>query len=443
MLEKAKELIEQYALGKRVAAAVSGGEDSMALLCLLLPYARENKLSLCVVNVDHGIRENSAHDSAFVETFCRENGIAFFGERVDVPALCKQSGRGIEEQAHIVRKEVFARLVREGKCDLVATAHHARDNAETVLLHLFRGCGLQGLSGMRVRTDDGVFRPLLTTEKEEISAFVAAHAIPFVTDESNADTAYDRNYIRHEILPVVAARFPAAQRAICRTAAFAAQADEELRAHIDENAFTVSDGAVSLREDRLTAPYIFAALQKLGQRADVYATAIESVQKLKDCKPCARVDLGNGVVAAREYGAICFYRAAPVACPVVPYAPAECAQRIDFAGRTLVLRPVEPTYTTQQKGTLVFCTDGLPDGCVWRTRRDGDRFTPYGGGNKKLKEYLIDRKIPQRERDALPLLCSGARVLVIAGVEIADEVKLTENSRRAVSVRICADDTKE
>ena len=438
MLEKARQNIEQYAFGKKVAAAVSGGEDSMALLVLLLPYHKAGKLSLCVVNVDHCLRARSSDDSAFVRDFCEKNGVPFIGERIDIPARQKQSGRGAEAEAHFARKEFFARVLQSGTADMVATAHHARDNAETVLLHLFRGCGVKGLSGMQVLSN-ALFRPFITTSKEEISEFVAANAVPFVTDETNADIAYDRNYIRHEILPRIRTRFPDFERAVCRAAQNATQAYAALCDGVDESAFTVRGDAVLLREDKLSAPYIFAALEKCGQSADVYATDIQSVQNLMACKPCARVRLGGGITAAREYGHIAFY----------------CAEDAQKNGREIpfflpdgtvavsedvTVERIEDIELPPPRGKLYINADAVPEGSVWRYRRDGDTFKPYGGGRKKLKEYFIDKKIPLRLRDRILLLCHGSEVLAVAGYEISDGVKVTDKSANIVCLRTKGED---
>ena len=437
MLAQAKQLIERYAAGKRVAAAVSGGEDSMVLLHLLQTYAERGQLELSVVHVNHAIRAAADADSAFVAAYCREHGLAFTGVRVDIPALCAVSGRGVECEAHFARRDIFSELIRSGKADLVATAHHARDNAETVLLHLFRGCGLQGLSGMRVLSDDGLFRPLLTTEKDDLCAYAQANAVPFVTDETNADTAFDRNYIRIELLPRIKARFPAAESAICRTAGVAAEADAALAAHLCADAFTENGDSVSLREEYVSAPYILEALKRLGKRSDVYASAVETVLKLQDAKPCARVDVTDGIVAAKEYGAVTFYRKNAVVMPPAAFVlpPVDETAEIAAPQGTVALYLCRPPFVPVPKGELRLDADALPQHCVWRTRRNGDRFAPFGGGTKKVKEYLIDQKVPLRLRDSLPMLCCDNTVWAIAGMEIADAAKVTPQSRNVLAIR--------
>ena len=438
MLENARELIEKYALGKVVAAAVSGGPDSMALFTLLREYHECGKLTLKCVNVDHCIRENSARDSEFVRELCKKSCVEFIGERIDIPRLSAESGRGLESEAHFARREFFDRVISSGIADMVVTAHHRRDNAETVLLHLFRGSGVNGLSGMKLFSR-GVFRPFLYTAKEEIDAFIENEKIPFVVDETNLNSEYDRNYIRREVLPVIAARFPWAERSIERAALLSAETEKTLRESLDERAFSLIGGAVTLDEKYLTPPYIFEALRRAGKERDVYYAAITAVMGLKTASPCARVDIGGGFAAAREYGVVAFYERKEGANEVY------C--ETDLSNDEVVL-PAGSIYAHIRKSSRVefeqnktspsikfFDADALASKkIVLRNRREGDRFTPFGGGSRKLKEYLIDKKIPLRLRDSLVLLCEGSEVYAVVGLEISDKIKVTDKSERIYAV---------
>ncbi len=420
---------------------MSGGEDSMALLNLLLSYRDEKKLELLAVNVEHGIRENSEQDSEFVRDFCARHGVEFICKCANIPALSAESGRGEECEAHYFRREFFSELIESGKADIVATAHHARDNAETVLLHLFRGCGLKGLSGMNTLSGE-LFRPFLTTEKEEICAYVKANNVPFVTDETNSCTDYARNYVRHEILPRIRERFPSAENAICRAANFAREADNFIRKRLNEDAICERDGAVLLEKEFVSPQYIFEAMNRLGVVSDVYCATVDSVMRLKECRTGARTDLGNGVLARNEYGAIAFYRdgeeVGEADWEVEFYLPHSLRREFITPVKKVKTERAAKPYFPNSDGVLSFDADRLPSGCVLRSRREGDRFAPYGGGSKKLKEYLIDKKVPARLRDSLILLACESEALAILGMEISDKIKVTEKSENVA--RIFLDD---
>ncbi len=161
MLEKATDILKTYATGRRIAVAVSGGRDSMCLLHLLTSLDFIDGKNLLVLNVEHGLRgQSSLADSEFVRRYCGKNGLKLIAERADVPSRCAESGRGEEEEARLFRREFFFRILNEGKAELVLTAHHSGDNAESVLMHILRGCGVSGLRGMDVM-GGGILRPLL------------------------------------------------------------------------------------------------------------------------------------------------------------------------------------------------------------------------------------------------------------------------------------------
>lgn len=209
--------------GKRVCVALSGGGDSVALFHCLKECAPRCGITLSAVNVEHGIRgESSRADSAFVKELCARENVPLFFYSADIPALAKERGTGVEEAARRYRYEMFFRLLREDKADVIATAHHAGDNAESVLFNLFRGSSLTGAGGIRAfmkgaelakeiapaearalapaLAGKGIARPLLGVSKAEILQYLRENNLQWREDETNADTAYTRNFLRREVL---------------------------------------------------------------------------------------------------------------------------------------------------------------------------------------------------------------------------------------------------
>ena len=195
--------------GKTVCAALSGGRDSVALLHSLLHAAPRWGISVRALTCEHGIRgEESLRDLSFCEELCRDWGVPLRIYRADVPARAKRARRGLEEEARLFRYACFARVVAEGWADVVATAHHKNDAAETVLFRLARGTGLAGLNVFPPR--EGVVRPMKDVPRSAVDAYVARHGLPYAEDESNADLAFARNRIRHTVLPALEAAVPGA-----------------------------------------------------------------------------------------------------------------------------------------------------------------------------------------------------------------------------------------
>jgi tRNA(Ile)-lysidine synthase len=459
VLDAAKKLIGQtLEAGDKIAAAVSGGADSMCLASLLLERGCVDKNDILIVNVNHQIRaERSDSDSRFVKAFAARNGVKYKCFTADVPALAAQNGVSLETAAREARYGFLYSLIDSGAVKYVLTAHHAGDNTETVLMNLFRGSGLKGLCGMEILNGRGIFRPLLTAQKSEIEKYIAANKIEFVTDETNADNAYNRNFVRNEILPLIRSRWRGADGAIAAASADARAALERLKGSGGAASVSVADGgrsaelaAADLLDTVSGAERIFSALSALGAVKNITRKHIGSVLFLNDNRS---VNLPNGLTAQRIGDKI-----------TLSYAPPKTAEQKDLteipfkarpesvvrlAGKTLkvtllsIAAKEKPNADSTDYGSDAPCgsdtgsvTPGnmtsvtlclnaakIPNSAVWRTRRDGDIFKPYGGGAKKLKKYLIDKKIPVRERDALILLAIGNEVLAVAGVEISDLVK--------------------
>jgi tRNA(Ile)-lysidine synthase len=199
--------------GVGVLVAVSGGRDSCVLLELLRRSASARALALVVAHVHHGLRgEEADRDAAHVESLARAAGVPFHLLRVD-PEAPRRAGPSrtrptLEESARDLRRAALRRLADETGCAVVATAHHAGDQAETVLLRILRGTGPDGLAGIAPRSDDGRFvRPLLAVSPERIDAWASANRLVWREDASNEDPRFRRNRVRHALLPVLASQF--------------------------------------------------------------------------------------------------------------------------------------------------------------------------------------------------------------------------------------------
>ncbi|MDY2879396.1 MAG: tRNA lysidine(34) synthetase TilS [Candidatus Borkfalkiaceae bacterium] len=427
-----------FTKGQTVGVALSGGKDSVCLLSVLSENAERLGIRAVAVNVDHGIRgKASEEDSAFVRRLCGEMGIPLFFRRVDCPAFCKQEGTGTEEGARILRYRVFDEAIRSGFCDVIATAHHRSDNAETVLFRLLRGSGPSGLVGIRERDESGkIVRPLLGATREEIDRYVALRGLSFVTDESNGDDRYARNFLRNEVMPLVERRFPAAEEAICRFARLLAE-DEAFFANSARKGISRRGGEIAV--DRSLPLPVFSracilALREIGIEKNYDNRHIESLFRMKTSENGRRTSLPGGAEAIAEGNYVVFLKKRETSVRLSD-GIAFAEGRFSFGGKTYVVERTDGKAFSDgvkadgaQGKTLYFDGDKIPAGSVFRTRREGDRFRPFGGGGRKLKEYLIDRKIPARLREGLVLLCKDEEVIFIFGIEISDGIKVDKTT---------------
>lgn len=434
LLEKTAEKLLPYR-NKKLVIGVSGGRDSMCLLHAVLNCGVIDKNNILAVHVNHNLRENAKKDEQFVKQFCEQNKVQFRAFSVDVKKESAVSGSTIEQAARNLRYGVFYDLIKHGDADVILTAHHALDNAETVLMHLFRGAGLDGLRGMgNGQACDRtlpIVRPLIDVYPEELDRYCADHGIEYVTDETNLIDDADRNFIRLNVIPLIEKRYVGAVRAINRLAGECASACAVLDGLLDLSLITKESDAVVVATDALNTPlaarYVRRALAEFTT-VDITREQIERITELAHMRTGATVGLTGGIVAAREYNGVALF-IPRLPCPTeIPLALG--ANTIDGLAVDIELSDISPQSVMGGAVDL----DRL-EGAVLRFRRDGDTFTPFGGKTKKLKQYFIDRKIPKRLRDRTPLICKGSEVLVIVGVQISDSVKQTEKTTRKAVVR--------
>ena len=459
--------------GRRVCIALSGGGDSVALFDWCVRHAAANRIALSAVHVEHGIRGSASQkDAAFINTLCARACVPLFCFAEDVPALAAAWGTGLEEAGRRVRYARFCKLLAEDRADVVFTAHHAGDNAESVLLNLFRGASLAGAGGIRAflpaeelcarfapefltarpgapvldppaapeflsasvgggvagvsLAGKGVARPMLALPKAEIEAYLAARALTWRTDESNADTSFARNFVRAAVLAPAKQRFPAAERHLYAFSRLA-QEDEAFLSSLAAARLTrQEDGSFRIPQETPRPLFLRAcarAFRALGAE-DASLSSFEAAASLIGARSGAERDLPCGVRAVREYGAVVLFRPAPAADYAYPFAEGE------FACGAYTVRIEAGGVPKKERGLmrpLCFDAAALPRGCLLRPRRAGDTFTKFGGGTKKLKDWFIDRKIPRRLRD-LPVIACGSTVYAVCGAEISEQVRAGENA---------------
>lgn len=408
--------------GDKLIVAISGGKDSMCLIDALLKLKNELSLELKAVNVDHKIRgEDSKSDSLFVKDYCEKAGVPLLFYEADVPTYCKKTGAGLEQGARILRYAAFNEAMSKNDGFKIATAHHLNDNFESVLFNEFRGTGLKGLRGVSANGSKFV-RPLITCSRKDIDDYVELNRVPFVVDKTNFDETYSRNYIRSVLTPLILSKFPHALDAVRALSEIAREEDEFLDELAKKHLKTEPYKAIidSSAPNVLFKRAAFIAFKHLGFATDYTRAHLESLSNLRSLKSGSTITLPQGIIAANEYGKITIYKSAPK----------KRADEFPFKiGEVKIGDSVIKISDKKMVGGLKFDGDKIPPAAVIRTRRDGDTFKKFGGGTKKLKDYLIDKKIPKLKRDELVLVASDKTVLMILGVEISDLIKVDETTK--------------
>lgn len=416
-----------------VAVAVSGGSDSMALLHYLTTRQKELGITVKALNVEHGIRgEKSISDTNFVKEFCKNNDIPLITYSINCVEYANQNKLSIEEGARKLRYECFFDALNTGKCDLVATAHHMLDNCESVLFNLFRGTGLNGISGIK-NYSNKIIRPFLSVQKCEIEKYILDNDIPYVFDESNDNTNYTRNFIRHKVIPEIKKVFPEVEKSIFRFSTIAKEENEYLDAlasqYITESAQTV---CIKLPIDKiLFSRAVMLAFKKRGIEKDWEKVHVEACYSLTTCKNGDKVCLPKGVVAIKEYDKIVIYNEEESLSNSLSCIPFNVGQ-FDFNGKKILIEKL--SNAPNLKSAFYADLDKIPADTVIRRKKNGDIFTKFGGGTKKLNDYLTDVKVPLRIRNGLPILASKNRVLAIFGLAISNDVKVDEKTKSVIKL---------
>jgi len=434
MLKDAKKRIETIIVGGaknkclKIGVAVSGGSDSMCLL----HFCHAQGLQVIAVNIDHSTRQGeSAKDSRFVAEYCKTNGIKLSAHIVDAPKIARQNKLNFEAAARTIRYEIFEVLINDGIIDVVLTAHHSADQAETVLLHALRGCGGTGLTGIKDYPNKGIYRPLIMTSKAEINVYLAAHNVPYITDKSNFDTTNDRNYLRHKVLPLLEKRFSGCTERLAHLAAALKEDEDFINSFLNVNP---QGDEFFLSLDVFDKPHALISrnvLAVLG-RNDISRQNISDIISLaQKGQNGDRVSLPSNITAWREYDRIVFVGMSYKKHSARGFASIALPPRNDSKLKW-VIKPLavsHPITAPIPKGKY-FDFDALPKNAVIRTRKDGDILHKFDGTKVKLKEYFIDKKIPLRLRDDIPLICDGNKVLFVAGYEVSRELAVRESTKK-------------
>ncbi len=462
--------------GDAVLMGVSGGPDSMALLHLMLRLAPLFSLRLGVAHLDHGLRDRAgARDAAFVSRAAGSLGLPCFLEKADTAAYRRRHRLSPEEAARRVRYRFFSRTAAREGFSKVAVGHQADDNAELVLMNLLRGSGPGGLSGIppvrrlpgesapggRTAPPAAVVRPLIRLTRGDILAYLACRGIDHVADESNADPAYLRNRLRHELIPHLRAAYnPRIVAALNRLAAIL-RAEEDWAEGAARDAFTgltappggaggVAFPADALRRlhPALCARVIRRALAAVkGDLRRISCDHVTAVRGLLEGVGGGRLDLPCGIQAVREGGTLRIRpRAFPPEAPCFDYRVprpqgaalwvtiAETGDRLRFDPAGL---PGPGEILRAGERVAYFDIDRLRFPLVVRNFRPGDRFTPLGtAGTQKVKKYFIDARVPRDLRPRCPLLVSGGEIAWIAGRRRGACARVTPATRRALRAEL-------
>ena len=467
---------QHMADGDGVLLAVSGGADSVCLLFLLWLLRDELPIRLAAFHLHHGIRGKEAdRDEAYVRELCCRLDVPFYSAHEDVSAYGKEHGISEEEAGRVLRYRHLEQLADELSFEKIATAHHREDQAETVLLNLFRGTGLKGLGGIRpVR--GRIIRPLLGLSRAEIEECLRENGICWCEDSTNGENTYQRNRIRNELLPWVQKNLnEQAAEHVVRLALLASEADDYFEKLAEGLLRKARDAGMTPgclpteildSQPELVRSYLVRSLirEVSGKMRDVTERHIQAVLALTGPGGGCRADLPGGLTAVRDYENIKLYPAGedpygskPPETATGKRGPGDSLERPvnlnelfgqekepDMAAAAVeaggwhfhfrVLSAEKAGEIPKNQYTKWFDYDKIKDTLSIRTRREGDFLELAGGGRKMLRRYFIDQKIPAGQREQILLLTAKNHVLWVIGFRISEYYKVTKTTKRILEV---------
>ncbi len=437
--------------GSGLVIGVSGGPDSMFLLHVLMQTEDRDKLH--VLHVNHSIRGAEAlADQEHVLEYCRQQGISCSAVARDIPMEAGERGISLEEAGRVARYEELRQEAHRRGYRFIACAHHGNDRAETVLMNILRGTGLRGLRGMDYVSGD-ILRPMLDLTRAQIMEYVHANHIPYTTDSTNSDNSYRRNAVRNDLFAYVEHNYGVDLADKLNNLADLAREDSDCldrmaekvfrRALVEESPGTkvvLDAGIIGDADTALAKRAVRRAIATVkGDLVDIANSHVEAIMAIAD-KTGKQLPLPHGLAAAAAYNRITICCSHMLQCAPQPPLPRMTQEVWDCTGdvklyKRLNSRPKPGEYMH----TMCFDADAvqqLDEPPVLRYRLTGDRFRLDNGGSKKLKDWMIDTKIPAGLRDGVWVIACGSTVLGAPQYRAFGGFAPTPDSKKVLVLRI-------
>jgi tRNA(Ile)-lysidine synthase len=455
MKERVLKNIREYNLiedGDNVVIGLSGGPDSMALLYVLLEIV-EIDFNIYIAHVNHGVRgEEALADEIFVENLAKKLNLPYYSTQVNMNEYAKAKGISSEEAGRELRYGFFRKILNEIGGGKIAVAHNKNDQAETLLMRIFRGTGIDGLRGMDFISRD-IIRPILNIERAEIEKYLEDKDIETRLDKTNLENIYSRNKIRLELIPYIEENFnPNIIDTLWRTSRIATIDSDFLEKHtekiynnmmkkrgkhsiiLDRKLFLEEGRSIQQRIIRNSIIDINGSVQGITEKHIAYILNL-----FIDGDTGKSIDIIDNLIAKTSYEELIIEKKRKVKKKDYLYEiPIEDTIYIGDLGlkvNTELTTVDNIDFNSIDSFTKYFDFNKINGKLYIRNRKNGDRFFPYGmEGSKKIKDYFIDEKIPKDKRDEIPILIDNENIIWIVGYRISNLYKITECTEKVLKI---------
>ena len=456
MIKKVLKTIEKYKLldnKDRVVVALSGGPDSTALLAALAQISKELDFSIIVAHYNHGLRGTSSdEDEKYSQELAEKFGLTFVSGKMDFKL--RQKGVSPEDFYRQQRYQFLNKVAEDYNAQKIALGHNIQDQAETVLLNLLRGSGLEGLRGILPIREGKFIRPLIEVSRSEIIDFLCVAGISYCQDSSNESKIYLRNKIRSELIPYLKEKFnPKIVENLAQMAEILRQDDDYIGNSVKE---AMKSTYIQNQSNRISLNIEYVKGLAPAIRSRLFKKILESLNPEKNgfsfsnikalerlaqiAESGKRFSLPLGIEAKREYDNLILKR------------DKACLKQVDYeypvnipgiihvkeTNRTISIEKTSRDKMDRHSKNKVYLDlDKIQQPVILRNRRDGDRFQPLGmKGRQKIKSLFINRKIPRHKRNEIMLLVDQNSVIWIENMHLSDRVKISPQTINILGLEI-------
>lgn len=457
MIEKVLKTIKENKLildSDNIIVGVSGGPDSMALLSVLYELKDNLNFNLYVAHINHGTREGESDiDEEYVRDYCNKLNIKFYSKNVNLKKYSKENKLSEEEAGRVIRYEFFRSIIKKLGKGKIAVAHNKNDQAETFILRLLRGSGIDGLKGMTYLNND-IIRPLLDITRDEIEKYLSENDIEFRIDKTNLLPIYTRNKVRLELIPYLIKNF---NKNIIDTLSRTSKLMKidsdylnlEASKYFEDILISYKGDKIALCSSKFNSLHLSMktrilrlGFEKLnGSVKNLEEKHIRSIIKLvSDGKTGKSINITNNIRVYNEYDKFIFMinnnKKQEEFSYILNIDDTTNIKELNILVKT---RIIDSSSKILQNKPFIkyFDYDKIIGGIYLRNKRNGDKFVPKGmKGSKKLKDFFIDEKVPREQRDKIPIIHDDKNIIWIVGYRISELYKIDVNTKKVIEIKV-------
>ena len=438
----------------KVLVALSGGPDSVCLLHILYKLKKVINIELGAIHINHMLRgEDSDNDEKYIGQLCDELGINYYVKRIDIEYISKNTNVSLEVAGRNERYKAFEEIRKNNNYNKIAVAHNSNDQAETILMRMMRGTGLEGLTGIKAKRKDGVIRPILCLNRSEIERYCKENNLNPRIDASNYERVYSRNKVRLDILPYMKENFNKDIIDTLNRMALILQKDNEFIEEYSKKCYNIYcenyEGKLKVSRDlfenemeSIITRVVIRAFKEISNcHQNFEMKHIYEIVNLSKKGTGKRINLTNKIICENLYGDIIFkvdYDNEENKCSEIILNKNNISNNVIFDNYIVNFEVISNKNKVEfSKNNLIklFDYDNIEKEIVIRYRKDGDRITPLGmKGSKKLKDVFINLKVPREKRDNIPILCFDDKVSWIVGYKTSQESRITPDTKNILKI---------